>query len=296
MRVVVTGAAGMLGRDVVEALARRRHEVYGLSRSELDITDTATVEDVIEELRPDVVVNCAAWTDVDGAEANERAAMRVNDAAAGMVAAASGARNAAVVYVSSDYVFDGEKGAPYVESDLPAAISAYGRSKQAGETSTAIANPRHFIVRSSWLFGHGGPNFVETMLRAGAEQPEVIVVSDQVASPTYTAHLAEALGLLIETDEYGIHHIAGAGRCSWFDYAQEIFDQAGVECRVMAGTTQMLGRPAPRPPFSLLVSERPDPIVLPDWHQGLAEYLRDRVRPAARGDQAADVSRMGGRT
>jgi dTDP-4-dehydrorhamnose reductase len=160
---------------------------------------------------------------------------------------------------------------------MPAAISAYGRSKQAGETSTQIANPRHFIVRSSWLFGVGGPNFVETMLRVGAEQPEVIVVSDQVASPTYTSHLAAALVELGETGEYGIHHIAGAGSCSWFDYAQEIFDQAGVECRVMAGTTEMLDRPAPRPALSLLVSERPDPIVLPDWRRGLAEYLSART-------------------
>ena len=276
MNVLVTGAGGMLGQDVVEAVARRRHAVWGLSRADLDITDTGAVESVIEELRPDGVINCAAWTDVDGAEANERAAMRVNDTAAGMVAAAAGARGASVIYVSSDYVFDGRKGSPYVESDLPAALSAYGRSKQAGETSTAIANPRHFIVRSSWLFGTGGPNFVETMLRAGSEQPEVIVVSDQVASPTYTPHLAEALALLIETEEYGIHHIAGAGRCSWFEFAQEIFDQAGVECRVMAGTTEMLARPAPRPGLSLLLSERPDPIVLPDWHQGLAEYLAAR--------------------
>lgn len=276
MRVLITGAAGMLGQDAVDAIARRGHEVYGLARAELDITDTAAVEAVMDELRPDVVVNCAAWTDVDAAEANERAAMAVNDAAAGIVSAAAGARGAAVVYVSSDYVFDGGKGEPYVESDLPAAISAYGRSKQAGETSTAIGNPHHFIVRSSWLFGTGGPNFVETMLRVGAEQPEVIVVSDQVASPTYTPHLAEAIALLIESDEYGIHHIAGGGRCSWFDFAQEIFDQVGMETRVMAGTTEMLGRPAPRPALSLLVSERPDPIVLPEWRQGLAEYLATR--------------------
>jgi dTDP-4-dehydrorhamnose reductase len=245
-------------------------------RSELDITDGAAVEEAIADLRPQVVVNCAAWTDVDGAEAHERAAMRVNDTAAGVVSATAAAHGASVVYISSDYVFDGSKRSPYVESDLPAAISAYGRSKQAGETSTQIANPRHFIVRSSWLFGAAGSNFVETMLRVAGEQPEVIVVNDQVASPTYTPHLAQALALLIESDEYGIHHIAGGGRCSWFDYAQEIFDQAGVDCRVMAGTTEMLGRPAPRPAFSLLASERPDPITLPEWRQGLAEYLAAR--------------------
>ena len=141
------------------------------------------------------------------------------------------------------------------------------------------------IVRSSWLFGIGGRNFVETMLRVGAEQPEVIVVSDQVASPTYTAHLAEALARLAEGEEWGIHHVAAAGRCSWFEFAQEIFDQAGVECRVMAGTTEMLGRPAPRPKLSLLASERPDPIELPDWRRGLAEYLAARQLVAAGGER-----------
>jgi dTDP-4-dehydrorhamnose reductase len=272
----------MLGRDTVDAVAARGHGVIGLPRQELDITDGAAVDDAFAELRPDAVINCAAWTDVDGAEANERGAMLVNDSAAGIVSSTAAAHGASVLYVSSDYVFDGTKGSGYVESDLPGAISAYGRSKQAGEVSTQFGNPRHYIVRSSWLFGTGGPNFVETMLRVAGEQPEVIVVSDQVASPTYTPHLAQALALLIESDEYGIHHIAAAGRCSWFEYAQEIFDQAGVDCRVMAGTTEMLGRPAPRPPLSLLVSERPDPIALPDWHQGLAEYLvaREARTPA----------------
>lgn len=276
MRVLVTGAAGMLGTDVVAALGRRGHDAIGLGRAELDITDTAAVEHALGTLRPAAVINCAAWTDVDGAEDAEAEAMAVNDTAAGILSATAAAHGAKVLYVSSDYVFDGKKGTPYVESDLPAALSAYGRSKQAGEISTAIPNERHFIVRSSWLFGAHGPNFVETMLRIGSAQPEVVVVSDQVATPTYTPHLAAALAELVETDDYGIHHIAGSGRCSWFDFAQEIFDQEGVECRVMAGTTAMLGRPAPRPALSLLVSERPDALVLPDWRRGLTEYLATR--------------------
>lgn len=287
----MTGAGGMLGRDAVEAIRARGHETLGLARAQLDITDAAAVEWAIGEVAPDVVVNCAAWTDVDGAEADERGAMRVNDTAAGVVAATAAAHGSAVLYVSSDYVFDGRKGSAYVESDMPAAISAYGRSKQAGETSTQIANPSHFIVRSSWLFGTGGPNFVETMLRVGAEQPEVIVVSDQVASPTYTAHLAEGLALLIESGEYGTHHIAADGRCSWFEFAQEIFDQEGMETRVMSGTTEMLGRPAPRPALSLLASEREDPIVLPHWRQGLAEYLRARRAPDRASHEAGEARR-----
>jgi dTDP-4-dehydrorhamnose reductase len=266
----------MLGRDTVEAVAARGHDAIGLTHADFDVTRTAEVDAVIAELHPDAVINCAAWTDVDGAEANERAAMRINDAGAALLAAAAGEAGASVLYVSSDYVFDGSKRTPYVESDLTGAISAYGRSKQAGETSVAITNPRHFIVRSSWLFGAGGPNFVETMLRIASEQDEVIVVTDQVGCPTYTRHLGQALALVIESSDYGIHHIAAAGACSWYEFAQEIFDQQGVECRVMAGTTEMLARPAPRPALSALVSERDDPVVLPDWRQGLSEYLAER--------------------
>ncbi len=281
MIALVAGAGGMLGGDVVVALARRGHDVVGLTRAEFDITDSALVEEVVAEVKPEIVINCAAWTDVDRAEEHEREAMRVNDVAAGIVSATAASHGSKVLYVSSDYVFAGDKRSPYLESDLPAAISAYGRSKQAGETSVSIANPRHFIVRSSWLFGLNGTNFVETMLRLAGEQSEVIVVSDQVGTPTYTPHLAEALAMIAETDEFGTHHVTASGRCSWFEFAQEIFDQVGSECHVMAGTTEMLGRPAPRPPFSVLASERADPIELPDWRQGLTEYLANREAAVA---------------
>jgi dTDP-4-dehydrorhamnose reductase len=298
VRTLVTGAAGMLGSDVVEACAGRGHEVVALARADLDITDARAVEAALARHRPDAVVNCAAWTDVDGAEDAEPAAMRVNDAGAALLAAAAAASGAKVLYVSTDYVFDGSKRHPYVESDLPAAISAYGRTKQAGETSVAVANPRHFIVRSSWLYGTAGRNFVETMLRLGSEQPEVLVVSDQRGCPTYTRHLAEGIALLVEGDEFGIHHLAGAGSCSWFEFAQEIFDEGGLESRVMAATTEMLARRAPRPVNSVLASERPDPIVLPHWKQGLAEYMQEREHPRGEpdspGGEAGDVARLGG--
>lgn len=276
MKVAVTGAGGMLGQDLLDACVARQHQVYALTRADLDVTDAGMCERVLAEIRPEVVVNCAAWTDVDGAEANESGAMAVNDGGAAQLAAAASRCDARILHISSDYVFDGEKRSPYVESDMPNAISAYGRSKQAGETSVAIANPRHLIVRSSWLFGSRGPNFVETMLRLAGEQPEVLVVSDQVGTPTYARHLAAALALLAERDEVGIRHVGAAGQCSWFEFAQEIFDQAGSECRVMAGTTEMLGRPAPRPAYSVLGTERDDPIRLPDWHRGLREYLKQR--------------------
>jgi len=267
----------MLGQDLVDACVGRSQEVFALGRSELDITDEAGCEEVMAELHPDAVINCAAWTDVDGAEANEPGAMVVNEVGAGNVAAAAARHGARIVYISSDYVFDGEKGAPYVESDLTGALSAYGRSKAAGETATVFANDRHMVVRSSWLFGTRGGNFVETMLRIASQQPEVVVVSDQVGAPTYTRHLAAALAELAETDQYGIHHVAAAGRCSWFDYAQEIFDIEDSDCRVMAGTTEMLGRPAPRPAYSVLGSERHKAPLLPEWRDGLRQYLRERA-------------------
>lgn len=276
MRILVAGAGGMLGRDFVIAARERDHDVIGLNRAGLDITDPAAVDRAIAEYRPEAVVNCAAYTDVDGAESDERGAMRVNDEAAALVASAAASIGAKVIQPSTDYVFDGSSRRPYVESDVTGAISAYGRSKLGGETSVAAANPRHFIVRASWLFGIAGKNFVETMLRLGEERPEVLVVSDQVGCPTYTRHLAEGIAELLETDEYGIHHMAASGQCSWYEFAQEIFDQAGVECRVMAGTTEMLARPAPRPAYSVLGTERPNPIRLPHWRQGLAEYLAER--------------------
>jgi len=276
MKLLVAGAAGMLGRDVMLAAGNAGHDVVGFGRAELDVTDPAGLEKKLDLERPDVVINCAAWTDVDGAEESEPAAFAVNGTGAGNIAAAAAKVGASVVYVSSDYVFDGSKGAPYVESDQVAPLSAYGRTKLAGEEATAAANKRHFIVRSAWLFGIGGGNFVETMLRLAADHGEVLVVRDQVGSPTYTWHLAYGVIRLIEGIEFGIHHMAAAGQCSWYEFAREIFEQAKVECKVLSGTTEMLGRPAPRPPFSALTSQREHAIRLPSWQDGLAGYLAQR--------------------
>jgi len=276
MKVLVTGAGGMLGRDVMLAAGNAGHDVVGFGHTELDVVDAVAVEKRFDLARPDVVINCAAWTDVDGAEEAEEAAFAVNGTGAGNIAAAAARVGASVVYVSSDYVFDGAKGAPYVETDQPAPLSAYGRTKLAGEEATAAANKRHFIVRSCWLFGIGGGNFVETMLRLADTQNEVLVVRDQVGSPTYTWHLAHGLVRLIEGIEFGTHHMAAAGHCSWYDFAREIFEQAKVECKVLSGTTEMMGRPAPRPALSALVSGRRHAIELPTWQDGLAGYLAQR--------------------
>ncbi len=276
MKVLIAGARGMLGADMVLAATNAGHDVIGFGRNEMDVTNPDAVRRRMELERPDMVINCAAWTDVDGAEAEEGAAFQINGTGAGNVAAGAREVDAAVVYVSTDYVFDGQKGEPYVESDQPAPLSAYGRTKLAGEEATAAANPRHFIVRSSGLFGIGGKNFVATMLRLGEGMSEVTVVRDQVTSPTYTWHLAYGINRLIDGITYGIHHMAAAGRCSWYEFASEIFEQAKVDCRVLSITTEMFGQAATRPAFSSMQSQREHAIRLPSWHDGLAGYLAQR--------------------
>jgi dTDP-4-dehydrorhamnose reductase len=220
----------------------------------------------------DVVLHAAAWTDVDGAEADPQGAAAVN---------VGGTKHAAalgpLVYYSTDYVFDGSKRTPYLESDPTGPRSAYGRSKLAGEHAVTAANPRHFIVRTSWLFGAGGRNFVDTMLGLAGEHDELKVVADQVGCPTYAGHLASVLVKLAEGDAYGIHHAAGAGQCSWFEFATEIFRRAEVEVRLVPCTTDEFPRPARRPAYSVLGTERPDAVRLPSWRDGLAAYLAERA-------------------
>jgi dTDP-4-dehydrorhamnose reductase len=277
VKLLVTGAGGMLARDVMAAAGRAGHDAVGLTRGDLDVTHAEAVRRAFEAERPDAVVNCAAYTDVDGAEGDEQAATVLNGDAAGHVAAAAAAVGAAIVQPSTDYVFDGTKGTPYVESDRVAPQSAYGRSKLAGEAAVAAENHRHFIVRTSWLFGVAGKNFVDTMLTLGRDRDELKVVHDQVGCPTYTGHLAAALVELAGSDAHGIHHIAGSGECSWFELARETFDRAAIEVDAQPCTTDEFPRPAPRPAYSVLRSERPDARVLPDWHEGLAAYLAERT-------------------
>jgi dTDP-4-dehydrorhamnose reductase len=248
----------MLGQDVEADIS--------LTRAQLDVTDREAVRAALGP--DDLVINCAAWTDVDGAEDHEDEAMRINRDGARNVAEAAGA----VLYVSSDYVFDGTKREPYLPSDPVNPLSAYGRTKLAGEQATAEANPRHFIVRSSWLFGNGGPNFVATMLRLGEENDTLRVVDDQIGKPTYTPHLAAALVELAQGDDYGIHHRAGGGQCSWFEFAREIMRRAQLDCVVEPCSTAEFPRPAPRPAYSVLAGPE-----LPHWREGLEAYLGVRV-------------------
>lgn len=278
MRILVTGAAGMLGTDVCKAAADAGLEVLAYDRARLDVTDAAAVEAATRRARPDVVINCAAWTDVDGAEASPEAALSVNEGGAANVARAAAGCEAWTVHVSTDYVFDGSKTEPYLESDPVAPMSEYGRTKLAGEWAVARETPdRHTIVRSSWLFGAVGRCFPKTILRLAAERDELTVVADQIGCPTFTPHLATALIDLGRSQELpGVVHGAASGQCSWFEFASEIVSAAQLPAQIKPGATSEMARPAPRPAYSVLRSERDAP-VLPDWHQGVDEFMALRA-------------------
>jgi dTDP-4-dehydrorhamnose reductase len=264
-RALVTGAGGQLGAALCEAFAGE--ELVPLTRADWDVSLPPP-----SGLPPlDLVLHAAAWTDVDGAEDDPQGAAAVN---------VGGTRHAAalgapLVHFSTDYVFDGRKRTPYRESDGPNPLSAYGRTKLFSE---AAAGEDAWIVRTSWLFGWTGRNFVRTMLRLGAERDEVAVVDDQRGCPTYVGHLARAVWELVERDlPRGIWHVASDGDCTWAELAEAIFAEAGLECRVRRITTAELGRPASRPAYSVLRSERPGAPRLPHWREGLRECL-ERLR------------------
>lgn len=273
MKIAITGAGGMLGQDMVATADAVHHEVAAYTRADLDVTDERAVLRAFERDLPALVINCAAYTDVDGAETDEIAAFTINEDGARNVAAAAAAIGARVIQISTDYVFDGTKREPYVESDPVGAVGVYGRSKLAGEIAVAEANPRHLIVRTSWLYGLGGKNFVETMLGLAAERSELLVVNDQIGCPTYTRQLADAVIDFADYERLGVMHICGGESCSWYDFAREIFRQSQVEVAVLSGTTEMLARPAPRPAYSVMVSEREETPKLPRWDHGLHAYL-----------------------
>lgn len=276
MRILITGAAGMLGHDVRRAAEAAGHEAVALPRAQLDVADPGSVSAAIAAAAPDAVINCAAWTDVDGAEARFDDALAVNGPGAGNVARAAVAAGAWMVHVSSDYVFDGAKATPYLESDATSPLSAYGRSKLQGELDVAAGAGAgaHTIVRSSWLFGVHGKCFPKTILRLAQERDRIDVVSDQIGCPTFTGHLARALVAVASDRPLGLLHVAGSGYCSWFEFATEIVAASGAECEVRPIPTAQYPLPAARPAYSVLASER-DASRLPEWRQGLSEFLSE---------------------
>jgi dTDP-4-dehydrorhamnose reductase len=256
-RVLVTGAGGQLGRALLEAFP----DALALTREQWDVTAPPPRQ------VPDcyLALHAAAWTDVDGAEADPEGAFAVNAAGTANVVALG----LPLVYYSTDYVFDGDKAAPYLESDEPSPRSVYGRSKLEGE---AAVGARAWIVRSSWLFAATGHNFVRTMLRLGRERDEVAVVDDQRGCPTYVGHLAAATRRIVQLP-HGLYHVAADGDCTWAEFAEAIFDEAGLSCRVRRITTDELGRPAERPAYSVLRSEKAETPTLPHWREGLRDCL-----------------------
>jgi len=290
VKLLVTGAAGMLGFDVLRVGGAAGHDLVAVDVGDFDITDADAVGLALACIAPDAVLNCAAWTDVDGAESHREQAFAVNAQGAGNLARAAARASLPLLHVSTDYVFDGEarvdaSGAPraYVESDPTGPRSVYGQSKLAGERAVLDASPRHTVVRSAWLFGVGGRNFADTMLRLAGERTlkgtgdAVQVVTDQVGCPTWTGHLAPALIGLIERGVSGLVHLAGTGHVSWNGFTAEIFRQAEIDCRVEPASTQQMARPAPRPAWSVLESQRDDVLPLPPWQDGLAGYLAARA-------------------
>jgi dTDP-4-dehydrorhamnose reductase len=289
VRLLVTGAAGMLGHDVMRAGARAGHELVPVDLPELDIADESAVHALLARMHEepgslDAIVNCAAWTDVDGAESKREAAHAVNALGAGVLAREAARLDVPMLHVSTDYVFDGVapldaqgRARPYVESDPTGPRSVYGSTKLAGEREVSAASRRHTIVRTAWLYGVDGRNFVATMLRLASERDAVQVVTDQVGSPTWAGHLAPALLGLIERGVSGLVHMTGGGEVSWNGFAQEIFRQADVACRVEPASSEQMARAAPRPAWSALASERDDVVPMPPWQDGLAGYLAARA-------------------
>ncbi len=269
--ILVTGAGGMLGREVVAAAAARGLDCVGLARGELDITDAAAVRSAIGEHSPETIINCAGWTDVDSAEAHEDEALAINGDGTALLASEANACTARLIHVSTDYVFDGTATRPYVESDPTGPSTAYGRTKLAGERAALASSPGHAVARTAWLFGTAGRNFVATMLRmAAAGTRDFGVVTDQFGCPTYSVHLAEKLLDMAGQERGGVFHEAASGHCSRHEFAQAILAAAGVEGEILPALRASL--PAPRPAWSVLSSER-DPQPLPSWQDGLDAFL-----------------------
>ena len=272
---VVAGAGGMLGRDLVAALQRRGEDVTGLARGDLDVTDGAAVRGALQRYRPAVVVNCAAWTAVDDAEAHEEDALLVNGQGAENIAAACAATGAALVHVSTDYVFGGDGRLPYAEDDRPGPRTAYGRTKLAGEQAVLRLLPgTGYVVRTAWLYGAHGPNFVATMIRLASERPTVDVVADQHGQPTWTVDVADQIIALAQSGAgAGIYHATSSGETTWFGLAQEVFRLLGADpARVRPTTSGSYERPAPRPAYSVLGHGRHEPARIPpiaDWQLAL---------------------------
>ncbi|HEY49635.1 MAG TPA: dTDP-4-dehydrorhamnose reductase [Dehalococcoidia bacterium] len=279
MRVLVTGAGGMLAQDLAPCLSEQGYEVIALPHDKLDNTDLGVVRTTADSFGPELIVNCAAYTKVDRAEEEVAQALMVNGLGVQNLCLMCQEKDIPLVHFSTDYVFDGTKDGPYTIYDIPNPVSVYGRSKLLGEKYVLWLLNKFFLIRTSWLFGHHGTNFIETMLELGQSNEKASVVSDQRGCPTWTRHLSEAVVALIQTGRYGIYHITNAEPTTWYDFARDIFRLAGMDVEVVPVTTEQFPRPARRPLNSVL-----DPFPLPQllgkempsWRGALRDYLKQR--------------------
>ncbi|MDO4338128.1 MAG: dTDP-4-dehydrorhamnose reductase [Eubacteriales bacterium] len=278
MRVLVTGVKGQLGHDVMNELAKRGYEGVGVDVEEMDITDAAAVERVMTEAKADKVVHCAAWTAVDAAEDQAELCRKVNALGTENIARMCKELDLPMVYLSTDYVFDGEGTRPWEPDDERHPLNVYGQTKYEGELAVEKYLEKYFIVRIAWVFGVNGKNFIKTMLRLSEDHDTLTVVDDQIGSPTYTYDLARLLVDMLETDRYGRYHATNEGLCSWFEFAQEIFRQAGREVKVLPVSSDEYPAKAKRPHNSRMNKDKLEEMGferLPSWQDALSRYLRE---------------------
>jgi dTDP-4-dehydrorhamnose reductase len=277
LKILVTGAKGQLGIDVVNALSNK-NIIIGHDVDTLDIANLESTLELTKAEKPDLIINCAAYTNVDGCEENIDTAYKVNAIGARNLAIASVETNSRLLHISTDFVFDGKAEKPYIEFDSPSPLSVYGKSKLAGEEFIRQINPRHYILRTAWLYGKNGNNFVKTMIKLANEKNVINVVDDQFGSPTLTNDLVKAMELIIGTEAYGTYHSTNNGECSWNEFAKKIFAYAGKEgIEVKPISTKELNRPAIRPAYSVLKNymlELQFSYNMRDWEEGLKDYFK----------------------
>lgn len=277
MKVLVTGVNGQLGYDVVKELEKRGHEAIGVDRKEMDLISTEQIKECIENIKPEAIIHCAAYTAVDKAEDEEDLCRRVNAIATKDIAECAKKLDIPMIYISTDYVFDGTKDGEYTEDDIPNPINVYGKTKYEGELYVQELLEKYYIVRISWVFGENGNNFIDTMLRLAKERESLRVVNDQFGSPTYTKDLAPLLVDMIKTDKYGIYHATNEGYCTWYEFAKEIFKISNIEIEVIPVNTSEYPTKSKRPINSKMskIKLKDNKFVrLRSWKNAIKEYIR----------------------
>ena len=276
MKVLVTGVKGQLGYDVVKDLEKRGHQPIGVDREEMDLMDNEAIRTFIMDLKPEAIIHCAAYTAVDKAEEEVETCYQINAESVKVISECAKELDVKLIYISTDYVFDGTKEGEYVETDVPNPINVYGASKLKGEQYVQTLLEKYYIVRISWVFGVNGNNFIKTMRRLGSERDELNIINDQVGSPTYTADLAPLLVDMMETDKYGIYHATNEETCSWYEFANEIFKQSGIEVKTNPITTDQYPTAAKRPMNSRMskakLKENGFNLLSP-WKEALNSYI-----------------------